>query len=177
MPATINFDQEAARVIVREELEQLQQNIAANMTKAGEVASGRTIKSMHVETDVQQGTLFGRAFFGVLETGRSVGGIPRGFNQIIYQWMQDKNIHAAPMPYKTDRPHKYSDPQVRGDMSMASAIAWTIKTQGSSLFRKGGRDDIYSNEIPLTIKRIEGRLVFLITQAIRSIKLNNITIK
>lgn len=177
MPTTINFDQQAARVIVREELEQLQQNIIANMQKADEVASGRTIKSMHVETDVQGGTLFGRAFFGVLETGRRAGGIPQDFTAIIYQWMQDKNIHASPMPYKTNRPHKYSDPQVRGDMSMASAIAWTIKTRGSSLFRKGGRDDIYSNEIPLTIKRVEGRLVFLIKQAIRSIKLNNTTIK
>lgn len=177
MPAIINFDEHAARVILQEELEQLKQNIANNMRNAGEVASGRTIKSMHVETSQQQGTLFGRAFFGVLETGRRAGGIPRGFRQIIYQWMQDKNVHARPMPYKREGKHKYSDPQVRGDMSMAAAIAWTIQHRGSKLFRDGGRDDIYSNEIPLTLRRVEGRLIMLIEKAAFSIKLNHTTIK
>lgn len=177
MAGTLRIDQEAARVIVQEELEQLQQRIAANMLKADEVASGRAMKSMHVETDVQKGTLFGRAFFGVLETGRRAGRVPRGFDQIIYQWMQDKNVHASPLPYKGKGPHKYTDPQVRGDMAMASAIAWSIKKRGSSLFRKGGRADIYSNEIPQTIKRIERRLVFLISDMVQSIKLNNIKIK
>ena len=108
MAGTLRIDQDAARVIVQEELEQLQQRIAANMVKANEVASGRTLKSMHVETDVQKGTLFGRAFFGVLETGRRAGRVPRGFDQIIFQWMQDKNVHASPLPYKCKGPHKYS---------------------------------------------------------------------
>ena len=177
MPSTIYIDKEAARVIIREELEQLRQRIAANMTAAGQVASGRTIASMHVETNEQEGTLFGRAYFGVLETGRRAGAVPSNFTAIIYRWMQDKNIHAKPLPYIRPGAHKYNDPQVRGDMSMAAAIAHTIKTRGSKLFRQGGRDDIYSKEIPATVERVRERLVFLISQTFSSIKLNNTTIK
>lgn len=171
MDATIIFDHKAAREIVREELEQLQRNIAANMTKAGQVASGDTIKSMHVETSEEQGTLFGRGYFGVLETGRAGGKVPLGFRDIIFRWMMCKNIHASPHAYKTNKPHKYSA-QERADLSMAAAIATSIHKKGTRLFRRGGRADIYSNEIPLTIKRIEGRLVFLISQAMTSIKIN-----
>lgn len=169
------LDQKAAREVMREELQLLSERIAANMRAAGEVASGKTIRSMHVETTEQQGTLFGRAFFGTLETGRKAGRVPRNFSSIIYQWMQDKNVHAAPMPYKRDGDHKYS-PQERGDRSMAAAIAYTIKKKGTKLFRSGGRSDIYSNEIPKTISAISERIGKMLIEEVQSIKLNDTTI-
>ena len=90
---------------------------------------------------------------------------------IIYQWMQDKGIHGTPMPYKTNRPHKYTA-QERGDRSMAAAVAHTIRTSGSRLYRRGGRDTIYSNEIPDAIKRIEERIAKVLSLTIDSIHIN-----
>lgn len=168
----IRFDKEAARLAIVEELQALQQRIADNMQAAGEVASGRTIKSMHVTTKEDEGTLWGRAYFGVLETGRRAGGVPKGFQGILLQWMRDKGLHGRPLPYKTDRPHKYT-PQERGDRAMASAIAWTIEHKGSKLFRTGGRADIYSKEIPTTLQNIDSRIFRLVHTAVESIKLNN----
>ena len=171
MVGYIQFDDNAARQVIVEELTALQYKIADNMRTAGEVASGRTIASMHVTTKENEGTLWGRAYFGVLETGRRAGAVPRGFGAIILQWMKDKGLHGLPIPYKTDRPHKYT-PQQRGDLSMAYAIAYTIKKKGSSLFRRGGRADIYSNEIPATIQRIDDRIWRLVSISTQSIKLN-----
>ena len=174
MTQEVHIDMKAARVIVAEELDALRLAIISNMQRAGEVASGRTIDSLHVESTEQEGTLFGRAYFGVLETGRKGGRVPRGFAQIIYKWMQDKGVHADPIPYVRTGAHKYS-PQERGDRSMAAAIAAKIRKEGTRLYRTGGRADIYSNEIPRTVERIRKRLVFLISQAITSIPLNRAT--
>lgn len=41
---------------------------------------------------------------------------------------------------------------------MARAIAHTIQTSGTKLFREGGRTDIYSNAIPQAMERISKRL-------------------
>ncbi|WP_308272988.1 hypothetical protein [Prevotella sp.] len=89
--------------------------------------------------------------------------------------MKDKGLHGTPIPYKTDRAHKYT-PQERGDMSMAGAIAHTIATKGSRLHRTGDRADVYSNVVPDTMKRLGQRLIFLIHQSVGSIKLNNETV-
>ena len=83
----------------------------------------------------------------------------------------DKGIHATPIPYLTNRPHKYTE-QMRADLSMASAIAHTIKTKGSLLHRKGGRNDVYSNVIPQTIERIRSRMISLVHQEIKTITIN-----
>ena len=69
----ITIDKQMPSAIVREELETLKQRIIANMYAANAVATGKTIKSMHVtmaEGDKIEGTLYGRKFFGALETGR-----------------------------------------------------------------------------------------------------------
>ena len=89
--------------------------------------------------------------------------------------MKDKGLQGTPIPYKTDRAHKYT-PQERGDMSMAGAIAHMIASKGSSLHRKGGRNDVYSNVIPETMKRLGDRLISLIRLGIGTIKLNNETV-
>lgn len=167
--------QDAASIVLREELENLKQAIIKNHFAAGQRASGRTAASLRVEVNETEGTLWSRSPFGTLETGRQAGKVPANFRSIIRQWMQDKGIKARPMPYKTDRPHKYTAEE-RGELSLAFLIARKIEREGTSLFRKGGRDDIYSNVIPATRERILMRIVELLRAEVKSIKLNNIEV-
>lgn len=164
---------EVPRLILQEELEKLRMNIISNHLKAGQKASGRTAASMHVEVSEDSGTLWGRNAFGVLETGRKAGRVPKDFQGIIMQWMKDKGIQAAPIPYLTNRPHKYT-PQQRGTLRMSYLIARKIRREGTKLFRAGGRQDIYSPEIEKTMERIETRMVSLIKSKIEHIKLNKV---
>lgn len=163
----------AASVIMAEELEALKKKIVAQHFGAGQKASGRTAASLRVEVTENEGTLYGRSPFGTLETGRRPGKTPRGFRAIIRKWMADKGIEASPIPYKTDRPHKYT-PQERGELSLSFLIARKIKKEGTSLFRKGGRADIYSNVIPQATERIKSRVVELLKLDVDNIKLNNV---
>lgn len=169
----IQFDPKAASIIMREETERARQLIINHIRINGQNASGRTIASLQVEQPSEDETvLWGHKPFGVLETGRRAGRIPYGFRGIILQWMRDKGLHGTPIPYKTQRQHKYT-PQERGDYSMAGAIAHTIATRGSQLHRKGGRADVYSNVIPDTMKRLGQRLISLVHTSVGTIKLNN----
>lgn len=172
----IQFDPKAASLIMREEVERARQLIINHIRINGQNASGRTIASLKVEQPSEDETiLWGHKPFGVLETGRRAGKIPYGFAGIIRQWMKDKGLHGRPIPYKTQRQHKYT-PQERGDMSMSGAIAHAIATKGSKLHRTGGRADVYSNVVPDTMKRLGQRLISLIHLSVESIKLNNETI-
>lgn len=158
------------------ELEELKNRIIANHVAAGQVASGNTRKSLRVEINNYEGILWGRAPFGTLETGRKAGRTPKGFAGIIRQWMKDKGIHAAPIPYvrqPSDRWQPKYTPQERGDMSLAGAIAHTIRTKGTSLYRSGGRSDIYSNEIPKTENNIVSKLLAIYEAQVESINLNS----
>ena len=159
------------RRILAEELEVLKKAIIAHHVAAGQKASGRTIASMRVEASENEGSLWGRQAFGVLETGRRGGKVPMGFEKVIRQWMKDKGLRAEPIPYKTDRPHKYT-PQERGEMSMSYLIARKIRKEGTRLFRMGGRSDIYSEEVPIAVHRIQSRVLELLNVEIDSIKLN-----
>lgn len=146
---------EDARKVVSEELESLRQSIIENHLKAGQKASGRTIASLHVETDNDGGILFGRKAFGTLETGRRGGKVPKGFYKIIYQWMQDKGI------------------QVEKPKSFAYLVARKIAREGTKLYRQGGRSDIYSNEIPKTTGSVLSRITGLLAASVESINLNS----
>lgn len=146
---------EDARKVVSEELESLRQSIIENHLRAGQKASGRTIASLHVETDNDGGILFGRKAFGTLETGRRGGKVPKGFYKIIYQWMQDKGI------------------QVEKPKSFAYLVARKIAREGTKLYRQGGRSDIYSNEIPKTTGSVLSRITGLLAASVESINLNS----
>ena len=175
MADLLHFDPKAASIIVKEELDRAREIIIQHIWANGQNASGRTVKSLRVEVNEEGGTLYGRNFFGTMETGRRAGKVPYGFTGIIMQWMRDKGIHGTPIAYKTNRAHKYT-PQERGDLSIASAIAHTIAVKGTKLHRDGGRADVYSNVIPETMERLGGRLMQLIHMYIETIKLNNETI-
>lgn len=176
MATAINID--AARQMAFEEMTQLKERIIANMQAAGAVASGRTIRSLAVVTTDDGVALVSQQQmpFGTLETGRRGGAVPSGFVGIIMQWMKDKGIQAAPIPYKRQPSERWQPkytPAERGQMSMAGAIAHTIEKSGTKLFRNGGRDTIYSQEIPKTVAAIQQKISALLqAQVTEQIKLN-----
>lgn len=159
--------------ILSDELGSLRAAIINNIRATGEWASGKTAASMQVFVTDTSGELVGRRAFGTLETGRKAGRVPRNMREIIYEWMKAKGIHGEPMPYVRKGPHKYGSAQERGDMTMASAIAHTIRMMGTVLYRKGGRNDIYSQAIPETVARIQQRLTVILQATVtQQIKLN-----
>lgn len=176
MATAINID--AARQMAFEEMTQLKERIIANMQAQGAVASGKTIRSLQVVAEGDSIALISaqQMPFGTLETGRRGGAVPSNFVSIIMQWLQDKGIKAAPIPYKRQPSErwqpKYTEAE-RGQMSLAGAIAHTIRKSGTKLFREGGRDTIYSQEIPKTIEVIQTKISALLqAQVAEQIKLN-----
>ena len=161
------------RLILQEELEALRLNIISNHMRAGQKASGRTAASLRVEVSEDGGVLYGRKPFGTLETGRKAGRVPQNFQQIIIKWMADKGIKPAPIPYLTNRPHKYT-PEQRGVLRMSYFVAKKIRETGTKLFRDGGRADIYSPEIEKTVRAIESRMLSLIKTKIEHIRINKV---
>jgi hypothetical protein len=147
-----------AQRIVEEELKRTKEKIIANHIAAGQRASGQTEDSMQesVSSDGGMiiGTLDGRPYFAALETGsgpwknphyrqRKDGTLypsaPKWFINIIEDWAAVKGI-AFDSPW---------------------AVATKQMMEGSRLFRDGGRDDIFSNEIPELVKRVADRLAGL----------------
>lgn len=126
--------------ILNEELDDLRKRIIRNHIAAGQKASGKTIKSIHVEVGDNYGQLTGRKFFGTLETGRKPGKVPANFKDIILKWMQEKGINV-PQP-----------------KTFAYLVARKIRIEGTALYRIGGRSDIYSEEINKTIPKLVKRL-------------------
>jgi len=126
--------------ILNEELKELQKRIIQNHISAGQKASGKTIKSITIEIGDNYGQLTGRKFFGTLETGRKAGRVPAKFQDVILKWMQDKGINV-PKP-----------------KSFSYLVARKIRLEGTLLYRTGGRSDIYSKEISITIERLTKRL-------------------
>lgn len=158
----IRFDASSVREVIWQELTELQARIIDNMRSANLVASGRTIQSMHVTTNEEGGILWGRKFFGALETGsaphKNAYNPPVNFFAIIRAWMDAKGIHGI---------------NERDTNSIAWAITQTIRKKGTLQYRKGARSDIYSEEIPVTIQRVNERLWRMIETEMKSIKLNN----
>lgn len=148
-------ENKTAREILNDELTALKERIASNIMSAGMNASGRTIASMRVEVNENEGTLFGRRAFEVLESGRKPGRVPKGFYQIIYQWAIDKRI------------------RVRNLKSFAYLTARKIAREGTLLYREGGRNDIYTPEIRKCIENVRSRGISMINEQIKTIRLHD----
>lgn len=158
--AKLNYG--SASRILTEELQDLRDRVALNIISEGANASGKTIESLEEEVTYADGrwhgVLYGRPFFGVLETGASAWRrreeykhAPRWFAEIIQEWIDAKGLTLN-----------------------AYAVAYNIIHQGTELKRRGGRDTIYSREIPQTLDKVAERFAaFFQTIAIEHIKLNS----
>lgn len=151
MSNTIRDD---VKLIVGDELESLRERIIANHEAAGQVASGRTRDSIRIELTEDGGILWGRQAFGVLETGRKPGKVPKGFYQIIQQWAIDKGI---------------SVPDIK---SFSYLVARKIAREGTEMYRTGQKKDIYSTDVEKTIQEIENRVLGRFDTEVEHINLN-----
>lgn len=131
--------------IIKRHLENVKAKIASQMAAHNRNASGRSVASLEVEVSGNVGILYGAKSFLVMERGRKGGKVPRGFVDIIRQWIIDKGIPVTPIPAKTGR--AILSPQERGIRSLAGAIAHKIMKEGSRLHRDGEYNDIYTSAV------------------------------
>ncbi|MDA1120857.1 MAG: hypothetical protein O2887_10285 [Bacteroidetes bacterium] len=97
--------------------------IQGNLSSTNTNASGQTSNSLKSEVTGERLTVTGKPFIYVVETGRKAGKMPPV--SVIREWLESGKVSFT------------------GKIeSVAWAIAKTIAKSGSSLFRKGGRDDI-----------------------------------
>ena len=138
---TINTD---IAGVLASAFENLRNRISANIETTGRRASGATQESLRVEVvaDAEgfSATLFGRPYFGALETGtkpwrNQYKHPPRFFREIVADWIEAKGLDLSPY-----------------------LVARKIMREGSALYRAGGQPDVYSDEIPLTIEEIRNAI-------------------
>jgi hypothetical protein len=158
--------------IVEAKLKAAISKIQDNLESTGTNASGRTSQSLRLESSDYGFIIYGRKAFATVETGRMSGGIPKGFNDIIKQWIKDKGISVTQIPYKRKESENWRPKYSVSERSLniaAGAISFTIKKSGTSLFRKGGRKDIFSNTFSEALPEIKKDIQF---EIIKQIKLN-----
>lgn len=158
--------------IVESKLQNAIVKIQANLESTGTNASKRTSDSLRLEPTEFGFIIYGRKAFGTVETGRGAGGVPKGFNDIIKQWIVDKNISVTQIPYKRKESQnwkpKFTEPERSLNLA-AGAISYNIRKKGTALFISGGRKDIFSNVFSETIPDIKKDIQF---EIIKQIKLN-----
>lgn len=149
---------EEIRKILREELEALRQRIGENMEAADQIATGKTRDGMRVEVRGLAGVLTGREAFATLERGsrpwsKQFKRVPKFFADLIGEWIEAKGLDL----------NKW-------------AVAHTIMTKGSKLYRSGGRSDVYSPELQRTMDAIGHRVIDQYTVLVTNrLTLNNTT--
>jgi hypothetical protein len=125
--------------IINTALTETKNSIIANHIQAGQVTSGKTSGMFSVENvSMAGGQLYGWKYYQTYETGRKPGGMPPF--KSIYDWAMSKtNI----------------SPDNEGAIF---AIMNKIAKEGSSLYRKGGRKDIFTPPIQKLFDALPGEL-------------------
>lgn len=131
--------------------------IVSNIQSKGITASGRTQKAIKVKQEGNSFLLYkeagNNAPMQTLEIGREAGQVPRGFQEIILQWMKDKG--KATGDDKKDR-------------SIAGAIAYgKIKNEGTNRHSKPD-NTVYSPIIEQTVKDIKQIAVKSVVNTIKT---------
>jgi len=130
----------SVRDIVESHLNAIKDGIAERMAQHGRNASGRTVRSMVVQASDTGGYLEGAGQFRYLEQGRGPGKVPKGFRDIIKEWIIAKGISYQDMIPKNGTPDQ-------GLARLSGAIAHSIMTKGTKLYRDHGYDNIFSELI------------------------------
>lgn len=124
--------------MTKEALESVRKRIILNMNLNQRNASGRSVASLRTEVNSVGGSLYGLSSFLYMEKGRGKGRVPRGFADIIAQWIVDKGIQITPPP----RSHNPDPAHILRSVSWC--IATKIAQSGTALHRKGVMQDIFS---------------------------------
>ena len=140
--------------MMRKALDDCVADIKRRSTQAGQVASGRTLASLEVrmrrEGESIIGEIWGRPFFGALETGsrparrRGTTASRQAMVADMKEWCRIRGLTAG----MTDKQAK----------NFARWLSWYIKRNGSALYRKGGRRDIITPAVEATKNELTERL-------------------
>lgn len=155
--------------LLAERLNRLREQIIANIDTAGEKATGATQQSLRVDITDLTGTLYGRAYFATVETGRRPGKMPPVAT--IKEWIEAKGLHIEPMEYNRKPSERWQPkytPLERAINRRAWAIAYKIGREGSRLYRDGGRTDIYTRPIEDTVAELRLDLAEIYRSAIEA---------
>ena len=146
--------------------------IVSNMQSEGITVTGRTAGSLEVDDRGEHLVLFQKPEGAPIETtqfGRGAGKVPRGFREIIKQWIIDKGIATQPIPYiriPSERWQPMYTAEERGLASAAGAIAHKIATKGTDRFLNPNKN-VYTEPIDKAIEKISDFLLTEITTNIR----------
>lgn len=143
--------------------EDLRERIAGNIDTAGKRATGGTQESLEVviteDADGVTATLYGRPFFGALETGsrpwrNQYRHPPKFFRDIMAEWIEAKGLDLSPY-----------------------LVARKIMREGSALYRAGGEPNIYTEEIPRAVDDLRAAIEKALFTPVNTthIKLTNTT--
>lgn len=128
--------------VIASALDEAINEIKSNSRAAGQVVTGRTLKSLSREVIAEaDGTftarIYGRAFFGALETGsgpahrRGTDAEREEFQRNLEEWCRIRGFPASGLtPEQLTRVAKW--------------LRWRLNKYGSRLYRKGGRKDIFT---------------------------------
>jgi len=140
--------------MMRKALDDCVADIKRRSTQAGQVASGRTLASLEVrmrrEGESIIGEIWGRPFFGALETGsrparrRGTTASRQAMVADMKEWCRIRGLTAG-----------MTDKQAE---NFARWLSWYIKRNGSALYRKGGRRDIITPAVEATKNELAERL-------------------
>ena len=129
-------------------------DIKRRSTQAGQVATGKTLRSLEVrvrnEGEAIIGEIWGRPYFGALETGsrpatrKGTAAGRASMVQSMKEWCRVRGL--------TDG---LTDKQAE---NFARWLSWYIKKHGSKLYRKGGRRDIITPAVEATKNELTERL-------------------
>lgn len=150
--------------------------IREGLESSGTNASGRTSSGLFSEvTDSSIIIYSNRRGFANVEAGQNPGKRPKNFREIIQQWILDKGISIAAMPYspKYKGERKFGSGQDRGLYYAAGAIAWSNKKKGSRLYRDGGRGDVFSPAVEKLYNRVSDAAVTNLLGQIDAVFINS----
>ena len=137
--------------IVVEELFMFIQRVRQNIASADQVVSHATINSIKMGGHGPSGgNVVGASYIGVLETGRKPGKFPPLMQlpsgrkvSVLYPWVMKREAGSM---------------DESACASAAYLIARSIAQKGTALWRKGGRKDIFTNEVLITERIVQERL-------------------
>ena len=139
--------------ILTQHLNTIKTRVAERMVAEKRNASGRTVSSLSVEVNGDHGTLWGSKVFLVMEKGRGPGAVPKGFQEIIYEWAKSKGISAkakaiAGQPQSPEGALR----------SFAGAVAYNIMKKGTRLYRNKQYYDIFSTVLNEELEKMSEEL-------------------
>lgn len=142
----MSIDKSVSKLLTDEML-WLKQDIVRNMEQAGKTVTGRTKNSLQVFASGKQAVLEGASHLHTLESGRGPArggaGDKQQFIQNLKEWIVAKGI-------------SYKDEQ---DLQrLASFFRWYINKFGISLYRRGGRKDIFTPAIEKFTKSVNAKI-------------------